>query len=156
MCYTAFLFYFYRMSKSNSYLKKIKDRAAKNLMEGKAFLQKNDEREEVVTLPSGLQYEILTHGDGKIPGRKDKVLCHYKGILLNDEVFDSSYKRKFPAAFLVNELIKGWQEALQLMPVGSKWKLYIPPHLAYGFEALTPSSGGNCTLIFEMELLLIL
>lgn len=156
MFYTAFLFYFYRMSKPNSYLKKIKDQAAKNLMEGQAFLQKNAEREEVVTLPSGLQYEIFIHGDGKIPGRKDKVLCHYKGMLLNEEVFDSSYKRKCPAAFLVSELIKGWQEALQLMPVGSKWKLYIPPHLAYGFEALTPSSGGNCTLIFEMELLSIL
>lgn len=154
--YTAFLFYFYAMSKSNSYLKQIKDLASKNLAEGEAFLQKNAEREEVITTPSGVQYEVLIPGNGKVPKANDKVLCHYRGTLLNDEVFDSSYKRKRPEAFLVKELITGWQEALQLMPTGSKWKLYVPPHLAYGFEALTPSSGGNCTLIFEIELLSIL
>ena len=156
MNYTAFCFYFYFMSKSNSYLKKIKDHAAKNLLEGEQFLKENGEREQVIVLPSGLQYEIVQDGTGKIPNKKDKVLCHYKGKLLNEEVFDSSYKRKRPEAFFVHELIKGWQEALTLMPVGSKWILYVPPNLAYGFEALTPSSGGNCTLIFEMELISIL
>jgi FKBP-type peptidyl-prolyl cis-trans isomerase FklB len=144
------------MSKSNSYLKKIKDLAAKNLVDGAAFLKQNAEREQVIVLPSGLQYEIEQEGTGKIPNRKDKVLCHYKGKLLNDEVFDNSYKRKRPEAFFVHELIKGWQEALTLMPVGSKWILYVPHHLAYGFEALTPTSGGNCTLIFKMELISIL
>lgn len=144
------------MSKSNSYLKKIKDLAAKNLALGEEFLKENARKENVVVLTSGLQYEILQEGTGKIPAKKDKVLCHYKGQLLNGEVFDSSYKRKRPESFYVNELIKGWQEALTLMPIGSKWKLYIPHHLAYGFEALTPTSGGNCTLIFEMELISIL
>lgn len=144
------------MSKSNNYLKKIKDLASKNLAEGEAFLQNNATRSEVICLPSGLQYEILITGKGKIPTRKDKILCHYSGKLLSNEIFDSSYKRKRPEAFFVHELIKGWQEALTLMPVGSKWILYIPHHLAYGFEALTPSSGGNCTLIFEMELISIL
>ncbi len=144
------------MSKSNNYLKKIKDLASKNLAEGEAFLQNNATRSEVTCLPSGLQYEILITGEGKIPTRKDKILCHYSGKLLSNEIFDSSYKRKRPEAFFVQELIKGWQEALTLMPVGSKWILYIPHHLAYGFEALTPSSGGNCTLIFEMELISII
>jgi len=144
------------MSKPNSYLKKIKDLATKNQKEGQEFLEANSLREEVVVLPSGLQYEILVKGEGKIPVLKDKVLCHYSGHFLNQEVFDSSYKRKRPESFMVKELIKGWQEALQLMPVGSKWKLFIPPSLAYGFESLTPTSGGNCTLIFEMELISIL
>lgn len=152
----GFLFYFYFMSKSNSYLKKIKDLAAKNLVDSEAFLKQNAEREQVIVLPSGLQYEIKQEGAGRIPNKKDKVLCHYKGKLLNDEVFDSSYKRKRPEAFFVHELIKGWQEALTLMPVGSKWILYVPHHLAYGFEALTPTSGGNCMLTFEMELISIL
>jgi len=144
------------MSKSNAFLKKIKDLAAKNLADGELFLNQNAGKESVISLPSGLQYEILQEGTGKIPIKKDKVLCHYKGQLLNGEVFDSSYKRKRPEAFFVHELIKGWQEALTLMTVGSKWKLFIPAHLAYGFEALTPASGGNCTLIFEMELISIL
>lgn len=144
------------MSKSNSYLKKIKDLAAKNQKEGEEFLHANALREEVVVLPSGLQYEILVKGEGNTPIAKDKVLCHYSGHFLNQEVFDSSYKRKRPESFMVKELIKGWQEALQLMPVGSKWKLFIPPSLAYGFESLTPTSGGNCTLVFEMELISIL
>lgn len=144
------------MSKSNGYLKKVRDLAAKNLKEGEAFLCENSLRTEVVTLPSGLQYEILQQGEGHIPVAKAKVLCHYIGYFLNGEVFDSSYKRKRPEAFMISELIKGWQQALQLMPTGSKWKLYVPSSLAYGFEALTPSSGGNCTLIFEMELITIL
>lgn len=144
------------MSKPNSYLKKIKDLANKNIQEGEVFLRENGSRESVIVLPSGLQYEIVVKGEGKVPAAKDKVLCHYSGSFLNGEIFDSSYKRKRPESFMVKELIKGWQEALQLMPVGSKWKLFIPSSLAYGFEALTPTSGGNCTLIFEMELISIL
>lgn len=144
------------MSKPNSYLKKIKDLAAKNLQEGTAFLAHNKTNEGVIELPSGLQYEVLVVGAGRIPTANDKVLCHYAGYFLNEEVFDSSYKRNRPESFLVKELINGWQEALQLMPVGSKWKLYIPSALGYGFKALTPTSGGNCTLIFEMELIAIL
>lgn len=144
------------MSKSNNYLKKIKNLAAKNLVEGAQFLELNAQRDNVIKLPSGLQYEILKTGDGKTPSKNDKILCHYKGKLLNDEVFDSSYSRKRPEAFYVYELIKGWQEALTLMPAGSKWILYIPAHLGYGFESITPQSGGNCTLIFEMELISIL
>lgn len=144
------------MSKKNSYLKNIKDLAEKNLKEGEAFLLKNKEREEVITLASGLQYEIIQTGNGKIPTKKSKILCHYKGYLLNGDVFDSSYKRKRPESFVVGELIKGWVEALTIMPTGSIWKLYIPSHLGYGFEALTPTSGGNCTLVFEMELISIL
>ena len=144
------------MSKSNTYLKKIKGLAAKNLEEGAAFLAKNAEREEVHVLPSGLQYEILVVGEGKIPTNKAEVLCHYEGKFLNGEIFDSSYKRKRPATFPVKDLIVGWQEALVRMPVGSKWKLYIPHQLAYGFESLTPTSGGNLTLVFEMELLAII
>ena len=152
----GFFVYFYTMSKPNSYLKKIKDLAAKNLLEGEQFLQQNALKDTVIVLPSGLQYEIIHKGEGKIPTKKDNVLCHYKGSLLNQEVFDSSYKRKRPASFFVYELIKGWQEALTLMSVGSQWNLYIPPYLAYGFESITETSGGNCTLIFEMELIAIL
>ena len=144
------------MSKSNSYIKKIKDLAAKNLADGQYFLQENALKEQIVSLPSGLQYQVVQQGNGSIPTKKDKVLCHYHGKFLNDEVFDSSYKRKKPEAFFVKELIKGWQEALLLMPQGSKWILYVPSHLAYGFESLTPTSGGNCTLIFEIELIAIL
>lgn len=143
------------MSKNNAYLKKIKSLATKNLSEGEAFLEKNKERTEVVTTISGLQYEVIQEGTGKIPNKKDKVLCHYSGRFLNDEVFDSSYKRKKPELLPIKELIKGWQEALLLMPVGSKWKLYIHPSLGYGFESITKDSGGNCTLLFDIELLSI-
>ncbi|QQT26139.1 FKBP-type peptidyl-prolyl cis-trans isomerase [Sphingobacterium spiritivorum] len=141
---------------STKYLKKIRDLAERNLKEGIAFLEENAKRDNVIVKPSGLQYEILKEGNGEIPTLKAKVLCHYKGTLLDGTVFDSSYKRKKPEAFFVRELIKGWQEVLVLMPIGSHWKIYIPCHLAYGFESLTENSGGNCTLIFEMELKAIL
>ncbi|MGJ1195616.1 FKBP-type peptidyl-prolyl cis-trans isomerase [Sphingobacterium spiritivorum] len=141
---------------STKYLKKIKDLAERNLKDGIAFLAENAKRDTVNVTPSGVQYEILKEGSGGIPTSKAKVLCHYKGTLLDGTVFDSSYKRKKPEAFLVRELIRGWQEVLVMMPVGSHWKIYIPSHLAYGFESLTESSGGNCTLIFEMELKAIL
>lgn len=144
------------MSKSNKYLKKIKDLASKNLIEGEDFLKNNALNPNVHVLDSGLQYEVLVEGIGKKPQVKDKVLCHYKGELLNNEIFDSSYARKKPEIFLIKELISGFKQALLLMPVGSKWRLFIPPKLGYGFESLTPTSGGNLTLIFEVELLSVI
>lgn len=144
------------MSNKNSHLKKIKGDAQRNLEEGKEFLLRNAERDAVVQTASGLQYEVLVEGNGAIPKLSAEVLCHYKGELLNGEVFDSSYKRKRPASFPIKDLIKGWQEALVMMPVGSTWRLYVPYNLGYGFQSLTDTSGGNCTLIFDIELIAIL
>jgi hypothetical protein len=108
----------------------------------------------VVTLPSGLQYKILVAGTGPKPSATDSVVCNYRGTLLDNTEFDSSYKRGQPATFPVGGVIKGWTEALQLMPVGSKWQLFIPPDLAYGERGQGPI-GPNATLIFEVELLSI-
>lgn len=144
------------MAKPNAYLKRIKDAAAKNLAEGELFLKENKEKEGIVTLSDALQYEILQVGDGPKPSPKSTILCHYKGQLLNGDVFDSSYKRKRPASLPLADLVRGWQQALVLMPVGSIWRLYIHPSLAYGFEPVTKESGGNCTLIFDIELISIL
>lgn len=130
-----------------------KDILAKNLEEGKAFLEENGKKEGVTTLPSGLQYEILNEGDGKKPKATDKVKCHYHGTLIDGTVFDSSVQRGQPAIFGVNQVIKGWVEALQLMPVGSKWRLFIPSHLAYGEQGAGGSIEPNKTLIFDVELL---
>lgn len=127
-----------------------------NKKEGDAFLAANKTKEGVKTLPSGLQYKILKEGTGPKPTASDTVVCNYKGTLINGTEFDSSYKRGEPAEFGVGQVIKGWTEALQLMPVGSKWQLFIPADLAYGARG-TP--GGpiqpNSTLIFEVELLSI-
>ena len=127
-----------------------------NKKEGDAFLAANKTKEGVVTLPSGLQYKILTPGTGPKPTATDSVVCNYKGTLINGTEFDSSYKRGEPATFPVTGVIKGWTEALQLMPVGSKWQLFIPPDLAYGPRG-TPGGpiGPNSTLIFEVELMSI-
>jgi FKBP-type peptidyl-prolyl cis-trans isomerase len=127
-----------------------------NKKEGDAFLAANKTKEGVVTLPSGLQYRILTPGTGPKPTATDSVVCNYKGTLINGTEFDSSYKRGEPATFPVTGVIKGWTEALQLMPVGSKWQLFIPPDLAYGPRG-TPGGpiGPNATLIFEVELISI-
>ncbi|MBZ5504148.1 MAG: FKBP-type peptidyl-prolyl cis-trans isomerase [Acidobacteriia bacterium] len=124
--------------------------------EGDAFLAANKGKEGVVTLPSGLQYKILKAGTGAKPTAEDSVVCNYKGTLINGTEFDSSYKRGEPATFPVGGVIKGWTEALQLMPVGSKWQLFIPSDLAYGPRG-TPGGpiGPNSTLIFEVELLSI-
>ena len=130
-----------------------KDIAEKNLEDGKAFLAKNGQRQGVTTLPSGLQYEVLKAGDGAKPGPTDQVVTHYHGTLIDGSVFDSSVDRGEPVAFVVNQVIPGWQEALQLMPVGSKWKLYIPAALAYGAQGAGSRIGPNQTLIFEVELL---
>jgi len=127
-----------------------------NKKEGDAFLAANKSKEGVVTLPSGLQYKILKEGSGPKPTATDSVVCNYKGTLINGTEFDSSYKRGEPATFPVTGVIKGWTEALQLMPVGSKWQLFIPPDLAYGPRG-TPGGpiGPNSTLIFEVELMSI-
>ena len=109
----------------------------------------------MVALPSGLQYKILTAGTGPKPTTSDSVVCNYRGTLINGTEFDSSYKRGEPATFPVSGVIKGWTEALQLMPVGSKWQLFVPSDLAYGERSPDPSIGPNSTLIFEVELLSI-
>jgi FKBP-type peptidyl-prolyl cis-trans isomerase FklB len=125
-----------------------------NKKEGAAFLAANAQKEGVVTLPSGLQYKILTPGTGPKPTATDSVVCNYRGSLLDKTEFDSSYKRGQPATFPVTGVIKGWTEALQLMPVGSKWQLYIPADLAYGERGQGPI-GPNSTLVFDVELLSI-
>jgi FKBP-type peptidyl-prolyl cis-trans isomerase FklB len=126
-----------------------------NMKEGAEFLAANKAKEGVVTLASGLQYKILTAGTGPKPTASDTVVCNYKGTLINGREFDSSYKRGQPASFPVSGVIKGWTEALQLMPVGSKWELFIPPDLAYGSRGAGGVIGPNATLIFEVELLSI-
>ncbi|MGB8539539.1 MAG: FKBP-type peptidyl-prolyl cis-trans isomerase [Acidobacteriaceae bacterium] len=125
-----------------------------NKKDGTAFLAANAAKPDVVTLPSGLQYKILTPGTGPKPTATDSVVCNYRGTLLDNTEFDSSYKRGQPATFPVTGVIKGWTEALQLMPVGSKWQLFIPPDLAYGERAQGPI-GPNATLVFEVELMSI-
>jgi FKBP-type peptidyl-prolyl cis-trans isomerase len=126
-----------------------------NKKEGDAFLAANKTKDGVVTLPSGLQYKILQEGTGPKPSATDTVVCNYRGTLLNGTEFDSSYKRGQPATFAVGQVIHGWTEALQLMPVGSKWQLFIPAELAYGARAAGPDIGPDSTLIFEVELLSI-
>jgi FKBP-type peptidyl-prolyl cis-trans isomerase FklB len=135
--------------------KELKEQAQKNISEGKAFLEANKKKEGVVTLPSGLQYKILKAGEGKKPTEADTVEVNYRGTLIDGTEFDSSYKRNQPATFPVKGIIKGWAEALQLMPVGSKWQLFIPPELAYGERGAGQAIGPNATLIFEVELLAI-
>ena len=126
-----------------------------NKKEGEAFLAENGGKEGVVTLPSGLQYRIIKAGEGKLPTDKDAVECHYRGSLINGTEFDSSLRKGNPAIIKVNSVIPGWREALKLMPVGSKWQLFVPSQLAYGPRGATPSIGPNETLIFEVELIAI-
>jgi len=126
-----------------------------NKTEGEAFLAANKTKEGVVTLPSGLQYKILTAGTGPKPAASDSVVCNYRGTLIDGKEFDSSYKRGQPATFPVSGVIKGWTEALQLMPVGSKWQLFVPSNLAYGERGAGAEIGPNATLIFEVELISI-
>ncbi|HKI89463.1 MAG TPA: FKBP-type peptidyl-prolyl cis-trans isomerase [Draconibacterium sp.] len=124
-----------------------------NLEKGNAFLEKNKAREGVVTTESGLQYEILKEGNGPKPNADDQVKVNYHGTLIDGTVFDSSVDRGEPVTFGVSQVIPGWTEALKLMPVGSKWKLYIPANLAYGERGAGSDIGPNETLIFEVELL---
>ena len=128
--------------------------ATKNKTEGEAFLAANKSKEGVVTLPSGLQYKVLTAGTGPKPTATDTVACNYRGTFVNGTEFDSSAKSGGPATFPVNRVIKGWTEALQLMPTGSKWQLFIPSDLAYGEPGRGPIPP-NSTLIFEVELVSI-
>jgi len=134
---------------------KMQEAATANKKEGDAFLEANKGKEGIVTLPSGLQYKIMKEGSGPKPTASDSVVCNYRGTLINGTEFDSSYKRGQPATFPVSGVIKGWTEALQLMPVGSKWQLFIPSDLAYGERGPGPEIGPNSTLIFEVELLSI-
>jgi FKBP-type peptidyl-prolyl cis-trans isomerase FklB len=126
-----------------------------NKKEGEDFLTANKGKDGVVTLPSGLQYKVLKEGTGPKPSASDSVVCNYRGTLINGTEFDSSYKRGQPATFPVSGVIKGWTEALQLMSVGSKWQLFIPPSLAYGERGAGADIGPNATLIFEVELISI-
>ena len=132
----------------------MEEKFAKNKKEGDEFLEMNARRDNVTEMPSGLQYEIIREGSGKKPLPTSQVTVHYHGTLINGEVFDSSVNRGTPATFGVNQVIKGWTEALQLMKEGAKWRLYIPQELAYG---ATPHSGGPIqpymALIFDVELI---
>jgi FKBP-type peptidyl-prolyl cis-trans isomerase len=135
---------------------KSKQVANANKAKGDAFLEANKSQPGVVALPSGLQYKILTAGTGPKPRAVDKVVCNYRGTLIDGTEFDNSYKRGQPATFPVTGVIKGWTEALQLMPVGSKWQLFVPAHLAYGEMSPAPDViPPNSTLIFEVELISI-
>lgn len=140
----------------NTYFAELKakqDAGAKE--EGEAFLKANKEKEGVVTLPSGLQYQIIAEGKGEKPSLNSNVTTHYHGTTINGNVFDSSVQRGKPASFPVSGVIKGWTEALQLMPVGSKWRLFIPSELAYGERGAGDAIGPHSALVFEVELLSI-
>jgi len=134
-------------------VKKQSETAASNLTIGKAFLAENAKKEGVIITDSGLQYKIISTGDGKMPKASSTVTTHYKGTLIDGREFDSSYKRNAPASFPVKGVIKGWTEALQLMHVGDKWQLFIPSDLAYGATKRSELIQANSTLIFELELL---
>ena len=125
-------------------------------VEGEAFLAENAKKEGIVTLPSGLQYEVITSGTGRRPKATDKVKCHYEGTLIDGTVFDSSYRRGEPAVFPLNGVIKGWTEGLQLMSEGAKYRFYIPFALAYGANGAGASIPPYAALIFDVELLEVL
>lgn len=129
---------------------------AANIEQGKKFLEENATKDGIKTLPSGLQYEVITEGNGKIPKATDQVRCHYEGTLIDGTLFDSSVKRGQPAVFGVTQVIQGWVEALQLMAEGSKWRLYIPSELAYSDQGAGESIPPYSTLIFEIELIEVL
>lgn len=141
------------MSIADRLFKLRQEKAEANLKAGKAFLEQNGKRSEVTTLPSGLQYEILVNADGNKPSETSTVTCHYHGTLIDGRVFDSSVQRGKPASFPLNRVIKGWTEGLQLMSVGSKYRFFIPPQLAYGERQVSAEIGPNSTLIFDVELL---
>ncbi len=130
--------------------------SAASIEQGAAFLSENAKRANVVTLPSGLQYEVITEGTGKKAKATDQVKCHYEGTLIDGTLFDSSVQRGQPAVFGVNQVIPGWVEALQLMPEGSKWKLYIPSNLGYGAQGAGEMIPPHSTLVFEVELIEVL
>ena len=141
----------------NKYFMELEEKMnAENIEKGKAFLEENAKKEGIVTLPSGLQYEVITEGNGKKPSATERVKCHYEGTLIDGTLFDSSIKRGQPAVFGVNQVIKGWVEALQLMSEGSKWRLFIPSELGYGAQQAGEMIPPHSTLIFEVELIEVL
>ena len=141
----------------NKYFEELEQKInAANIEQGRSFLEKNKQRPEVVTLESGLQYEVLTEGTGKKALATDQVKCHYEGTLIDGTLFDSSIKRGQPATFGVNQVIPGWVEALQLMSEGSKWRLYIPSELGYGAHGAGDMIPPYSTLIFDVELIEVL
>lgn len=138
------------MAKRNAEFSK---KADENKVKGETFLSQNKGKEGVVTLPSGLQYKILTAGNGSKPGKDDTVTVEYTGKLIDGQVFDSTDKAGKPATFRVSQVIPGWTEALQLMPAGSTWEIYVPSNLAYGARAVGGPIGPNETLIFKIHLI---
>ena len=134
---------------------RLTEQGARNLAEGAAFLESNRSKPGVVTLPSGLQYEVLREGTGPRAGSADEVTVHYEGTLLDGTVFNTSYGLGRPMTAAVGEVIPGWREALVLMNEGARWRIYVPPQLAYGDRSTIPLVGPNATLIFEIELLSI-
>ncbi|MEN8230736.1 MAG: FKBP-type peptidyl-prolyl cis-trans isomerase [Bacteroidota bacterium] len=142
------------MDLSENQAKEAESKAMENIENGAAFLEENGKKEGVTTTESGLQYEVITKGDGAMPADTANVTVHYEGTLIDGEVFDSSYERGEPATFGLNRVIKGWTEGLQLMPVGSTYKFYIPSNLGYGPQG-NPSIPGNSVLIFKVELISI-
>ncbi|WP_321519534.1 FKBP-type peptidyl-prolyl cis-trans isomerase [uncultured Bacteroides sp.] len=141
----------------NKYFAELEEKMnSTNIEKGVTFLEENKKKENVITLSSGLQYEILSVGTGKLAKATDQVKCHYEGTLIDGTLFDSSVKRGEPAIFGVNQVIPGWVEALQLMPEGSKWRLYIPSDLAYGARGAGEMIPPHSTLIFDVELIQVL
>ena len=141
----------------NEYFEELEAKmSAVAIEQGKAFLEENKKRPGIVTLPSGLQYEVINEGTGKKPKATDQVRCHYEGTLVDGTLFDSSIQRGEPAVFGVNQVIPGWVEALQLMSEGAKWKLYIPSDLGYGARGAGEMIPPHSTLVFEVELLEVL
>lgn len=141
------------MSISDILFQRNKDKAEKNLNDGLAFLAQNKSNPDVHVLESGLQYEVLQEGEGAHPTANNSVTCHYHGTTIDGKVFDSSVQRGTPATFPLNRVIAGWTEGVQLMKPGSKFRFFIPPHLAYGDRQVGSDIGPNSTLIFEVELL---
>lgn len=141
----------------NEHFQKLAEEAyAVNKEAGEKFLAENAKKEGVVVLPSGLQYEVLTEGNGKKPSATDRVQCHYEGTLIDGTIFDSSIKRGEPAVFGVNQVIMGWVEALQLMQEGAKWRLYIPYDMAYGEHGAGEMIPPYSALVFDVELIKVL
>ena len=141
----------------NEHFRKLaEDAYAQNKASGEAFLAANAKKEGITVLPSGLQYEVITEGNGKKPSATDRVQCHYEGTLIDGTIFDSSIKRGEPAVFGVNQVIKGWVEALQLMQEGAKWRLYIPYDMAYGEHGAGEMIPPYSALVFDVELIKVL
>ena len=141
--------------KRETVMRKIQEQIVKNAEESKKFLAENGEKEGVKTTESGLQYKILKDGDGIVPKQEDFVSVHYRGTFIDGKEFDSSYLKGAPQTLQTDGVIKGWTEALQMMKVGSKWELFVPPHLAYGRRGNGDKIPPNKVLVFEMELLSI-